>query len=234
MTGREMEEAVTGMAAREAAVRPDERVLENVRGSVLPGLKPVRPLQRPAVYTAILVTIAVAVTVGDAAFLRMYGAGALGPVRLALIWGVLIAAMAVAAHVLTRLMVPGSKPVSAIALFGASVLLLAGTFLAMFHDYGTAGFIHYGTGCLTAGLLCALPVALFAWLFLWRGLIVNYTGAGLMLGTLAGLAGVAMLELHCPSLELAHVAVWHGGVLLVCAAAGYLAGLAARRIRRLL
>lgn len=233
MTGREMEEAITAMAAREAAVRPDDRVLGNIRGSVLRGLKPVRPLARATVYTSVFVVLTLAVAFAWIAFLRIYNT-ALGPGRLALIAAILLIAIAAVSRTLARLMVPGSSVVSPLGVFLAQVVVLEITFLALFHNYSMGGFVHYGTSCLTAGLLWALPVALLAWLFLGRGLIVDYPGAGLMLGALAGLAGVAILELHCPAVTLPHIAVWHGGVLVVSAAAGYLAGLAARRIRRLL
>jgi hypothetical protein len=47
-------------------------------------------------------------------------------------------------------------------------------------------------------------------------------------GTLAGLAGVTMLELHCINLETLHVMLWHTAVMPVSAAAGALVGWAAR------
>jgi hypothetical protein len=47
-------------------------------------------------------------------------------------------------------------------------------------------------------------------------------------GTLAGLAGLGMLELHCPNFQLAHVLVWHIAVVLLSGAAGALMGLTRR------
>jgi hypothetical protein len=59
-------------------------------------------------------------------------------------------------------------------------------------------------------------------LLLRRGFAVNSTAAGLAQGTLAGLAGVTMLELHCPIFEAPHVLVWHIAVLPVCGLVGVL------------
>jgi hypothetical protein len=43
-------------------------------------------------------------------------------------------------------------------------------------------------------------------------------------GTLAGLAGVTMLELHCPNFEALHVMLWHTAVVPASGAAGALLG----------
>jgi len=49
---------------------------------------------------------------------------------------------------------------------------------------------------------------------------VNSVSAGLVAGTLAGLAGVGVLELHCANFEAAHLLVWHTAVVPVSGAAG--------------
>jgi hypothetical protein len=41
---------------------------------------------------------------------------------------------------------------------------------------------------------------------------------------LAGLSGLALLELHCPNLEASHVLVWRIPVVPMSAAAGALTG----------
>jgi len=57
---------------------------------------------------------------------------------------------------------------------------------------------------------------------------VNSVSAGLMAGTLAGLAGVGLLELHCPNFQATHILVWHTMVVPVSGALGGLVGLAQR------
>jgi hypothetical protein len=70
---------------------------------------------------------------------------------------------------------------------------------------------HQGVVCLSAGLLHAIPAALASWLLLRRGFAVNPVAAGLVAGTLAGLAGVTMLELHCANLKPPCDALAHRG-----------------------
>jgi len=61
---------------------------------------------------------------------------------------------------------------------------------------------------------------------------VDSLGAGLARGALAGLAGVGMLELHCPNFEAPHVMVWHTAVLPLSAAAGALLAWSSRSLKR--
>jgi len=48
--------------------------------------------------------------------------------------------------------------------------------------------------------------------------------AGLAAGTVAGLAGLGMLELHCPNLKAVHVLVWHVAVVAVSGGLGFALG----------
>jgi hypothetical protein len=106
--------------------------------------------------------------------------------------------------------------------------LVVSIFALLFRDYQTSDFFAAGIACLLTGLLFAFPAALLAWLVLRRGFAVNPVSAGLVTGTLAGLAGLAMLELHCQNFQAAHVLVWHIGVIPLSAAAGALVALSRR------
>ncbi len=97
-----------------------------------------------------------------------------------------------------------------------------GIFAGVFRDYHTTHFVSVGIACLVAGLAHAIPVAVLSWLLLRRGFAVNPVAAGAVAGTLAGLAGVTMLELHCPNFQVLHVLVWHTAVVPVAGAAGAL------------
>jgi hypothetical protein len=77
---------------------------------------------------------------------------------------------------------------------------------------------------LATGLLIAIPAALLGWGLLRRGYAVNPVAAGLAGGSLAGLCGLGMLELHCANFQALHVLVWHTAVVPVSAAAGALVG----------
>jgi hypothetical protein len=91
--------------------------------------------------------------------------------------------------------------------------VLVGVFALLFHDYHTERFVSVGVICLVTGVLHAIPAGLLSCLVLQRGFAVNPVSAGLVAGTLAGLAGVGLLELHCPNFQAIHILVEaHGGV----------------------
>ena len=105
---------------------------------------------------------------------------------------------------------------------------LLAVFAVSFRDDHTDHFFLAGVICLLTGLLHAILAGLLSWLMLRRGFAVNPASAGLVAGTLGGLAGVGMLELHCPNFQTAHILVWHTAVLPVGATVG---ALLAKRIR---
>jgi hypothetical protein len=93
-----------------------------------------------------------------------------------------------------------------------------------FHDHQTTHFIHAGAISLGIGLLHAVAAGLLSWLVLKQGFAVNAVSTGLTAGTMAGLTGISMLELHCPNFQIALLLVWHLGVLMVWAGLGALCG----------
>ena len=113
-------------------------------------------------------------------------------------------------------MIPGSRRrIAPRVVLAAGSLALLVLFAALFRDYQTESFVPQG-------LMHAIPAALLNWLLLRRGFAVNSVAAGLAVGTLAGLAGVTMLELHCANFQALHVMLWHTGVIPLSAAAGAL------------
>jgi hypothetical protein len=175
------------------------------------------------------VLVCAAVALAGAARSGFYGFQRMTDLERALIFPALGVFMALVAMACVGEMIPGSRrPVAPGALVAGGSLALAAVFAVVFHDYQTAHFVSQGLVCLAAGLFYAVPAALASWLLLRRGFAVDAVGAGLVTGTLAGLAGVTMLELHCPNFEAPHVMVWHTAVILVSAGAGALVG----RLRR--
>ena len=150
------------------------------------------------------------------------------PARL-LIFGALALLAGVAAAQVVRAWIPGSRRVPSGAVLAASSVALLAVFALLFHDYQTHDFLSSGLTCLVMGLLHAVAAALLIWWLLRRGYVVNTVSAGLVAGTFGGLAGLTMLELHCPNFEALHVLVWHTLVVPVSAASGALAGWALRR-----
>jgi len=202
---------------------PDPALLDRIAQSIQPTVRPVRPMPSTAKLAGGLLLLSVAIAQIVAALLGLKGALAMNdPQRLAIFPALLILIGSTAAAWASE-MIPGSRrrTAPAIMLAAASAILLA-LFPALFHDSPTEHFVSHGVACLMAGLVTAVPVALAGWWLLRRGFAVNRTSAGLAAGTLAGLAGVTMLELHCPNFQTWHVLVWHTAVVPVSAAAGAL------------
>jgi hypothetical protein len=218
---------------KQAAQAPhdvDPAVLDRVARSIGSSLGPVRPLPPAWVLAGGLALISVAVALAGAARLGLYGIRKLSVLENALIFPALGILILLAATAFVGEMIPGSRRrVTPRFLLGAGSLALLAVFAVLFRDYRTERFVSQGVACLIAGLLHAMPAALASWLLLRRGFAVNSVAAGVVAGTLAGLAGVTMLELHCANFEAPHVMLWHTAVMPVCAAAGALLARVARR-----
>jgi hypothetical protein len=211
---------------KQAAQAPhdvDPALLDRVASSIGSSMRPVRPLPPAWVLASGLVLICAAVALAGAARSGFYGIQKLSVLECLLIFPTLGILIWQAATTCVSEMIPGSRRrVAPGWLLGAGSLALLAVFAVLFRDYRTDRFVSQGLVCLTAGLLHAIPAALASWLLLRRGFAVNSVAAGLVAGTLAGLAGVTMLELHCANLQAPHVMLWHTAVIPVSAAAGAL------------
>jgi hypothetical protein len=212
-------------AGTEHPLEPE--LLERISGAILPGLRPVRPLPSAEVIVAGLVLVCLTVGIAGASIFGMYGIRKLSFTESAPIFAVVGLLACLAASQTAAEMVPGSRRmVNPAVLVCVGSLALIAVFAVLFGGYAMAyaidGFVQQGVPCLRAGLLHALPAAAGTWLILRRGMAVNRTAAGLAAGTLAGLAGVTMLSLHCPNLRAIHVMAWHVAVVPLSAAAGAL------------
>lgn len=209
---------------RKAAGAPpqvDPELVDRISGSIRSSLSPVRPLPPAWLLKSALFAICAAVALAGAAALGLYGIKKLSAMEIALIFPALGIFTWLAATLSVGEMTPGSRRrLSPARLLVAGSLSLAAVFALLFHDYRVDRFVPQGLICLTAGLLHALPAGLASWLLLQRGFAVNPAAAGLAAGTLASLAGVTMLELHCANLQALHVIVWHTAVIPVSGLAG--------------
>ena len=221
---------------KQAAQAPhdvDPAVLDRVARSIGSSLGPVRPLPPAWALAGGLVLICAAVALAGAVRSGFYGIQNLSVLENALLFPVLGILICLAATAFVGEMIPGSRRrVAPGLLLGAGSLGLLAVFAILFRDYGMEQFVSQGVVCLTAGLLHAIAAGLASWLLLRRGFAVNPMAAGVVAGTLAGLAGVTMLELHCPNFEAPHVMLWHTAVMPLCAATGALLARAATRPRK--
>jgi hypothetical protein len=218
---REIDEILKQAAQAPHDVDPAQ--LDRVATSIGSSFGPVRPLPPTWVLAGGLILVCAAVALAGAARLGLYGIQKLSILERGLIFSVLGILIWMAATTCVSEIIPGSqRRVAPGWLLGAGSLALLAVFAVLFRDYRTDHFVSQGVVCLTAGLLHATPAALASWLLLRRGFAVNSVAAGLVMGTLAGLAGVTMLELHCANLQAPHVMLWHTAVMPVSAAAGAL------------
>jgi len=202
----------------------DDRAAARAEAAILKDLHSVTPLAPSWLYILILVLLFAAAAVDSASVLGMAGLFALSPPQRALIFGALFGTASLAAVACSRQMRPASgRNLSPLAWLLATSLL-ALVFALLFGGYDLLHFVHDGIPCLVAGLSVAVPTGFAIGLLLRRGFVLNWSAAGLAAGVLGGLAGLAMLEMHCPNLKAIHVIVWHVAVLMVTCALGFLVG----------
>jgi hypothetical protein len=200
------------------------RIAESIAGS----LRPVRRLPPRWMLAMGVVLMCAVVSLAGAAGLGFYGIAKMSVLERVAVFSVLASLVLLAASELVSAMVPASRRrFSSGGLLTVAGLCLAVVLAACFRNYQTTHFLHAGLVCLAIGLLHSIPAGLLSWLVLRRGFAVDAVSAGLAAGTLAGLAGMGMLELHCPNFQTAHVLVWHLGVLLVSGGLGAMCGLGA-------
>jgi hypothetical protein len=200
---------------------PDPALLARIAASLQADLRPVHRMPPVWALAAALFTIFAAVATGGAGLIGFFGLHRLSADAIPAIFPPLAALGLLAARAGAGAVSPGSKhPFHPTALLVAAYAVLALVFVSVFHDYRTDSFVQQGIPCLKAGLLWAIPAAVGAWLVLRRGFAVDRTAAGIAVGTLAGLTGVTVLELHCPNLRMPHIVVWHLAVLPVAALSG--------------
>jgi hypothetical protein len=187
-------------------------------------LKPVRPLPPAGAYFAIFAGILIAVCIVSCyAIAGQKGWQALSNLQRPLVFVPLSAIAALLAFSVVRQMTPGSKYTRTTALFaaGAFALMLACMTL-IFRPMHESAFVHDSLACFRSGILFSVPAALLFALLLARGAGLSPALTGATAGGLAGLAGLTVLEIHCPNLNVYHIVVSHVTVPLICAAAGFL------------
>ena len=228
MKNEEIDE-ILNKAAR-APLDLEPALLERISGSIQSSLRPVRPLPPAWLMTCGLILICAVVSLGGAARAGFLGVEKMDLLERWLIFPVLGGLAWITGSGFVREMIPGSRRrVSSGSLLALGCAALFTLFALLFRDYRIDHFFSIGIVCLITGFIHAVPAGLLCWLLLRRGFAVNPVSAGLIAGTLAGLAGVGVLELHCPNFQAVHILVWHTAVVPVSAAAGAVLGWIVRR-----
>jgi hypothetical protein len=229
MNEKNMDDFLKQAARDPEAVSP--ALLDRIAASMGNSLPAVRPLPPSWVMEFGLIAIAISIAVAGAAKAEFLGVLKLNFSERMLIFPVLGILIFLAASAWVSENIPGSKRrFTPGALLEVAIFVMLVVFGVLFRNYQTQHFLSSGLICLRAGLFYAIPTAFLGWLILHRGFAVNAVASGLVGGTLAGLAGVAMLELHCPNFQALHVLIWHTSVIPISAAGGaFLAWVLSRR-----
>jgi hypothetical protein len=211
-----------------AAEKPqgvDPIVLERIDDSIKRSLCPVRPLPPVWQIAGSLVLVCVAIALAGAARSGFFGVAKMNLLERSLVFSALGLLASLAAVSFVHQMIPASRVrLSPVALLALSSVVLLAVFGDLFRDYRADHFLSVGITCLLIGLVHAIPAGLLSWLMLRRGFAVHPASAGLVAGTLGGLAGVGMLELHCPNFQAAHILLWHTAVVPLGGALGAMLG----------
>jgi hypothetical protein len=220
-------------AAAGDRLRPSERQLRRIQTNIAAGLKPVRPLPLSPIFLFAFATIFLLVAAAGAFLLGMNGWRSLTIAQRSAVFLTLAASAILLAVSLVRQIVPGSKHAFSPATLPLAIL--AGLMIMMaatFRSRQDSAFMASGLMCMKNGLAYAIPAAFLLWLTLRRGAILFPKLIGAAAGGLAGLIGLSVLEVNCPNLNVFHVLVWHGGVVLISSLGGALVGAAAESIDR--
>lgn len=201
---------------------PEQRVRQ-IESVLVADLRPVRPLASAGFYFAAFAGIFVAVCMASWLAMPLLGWEALSQLQRTLVFGPVIAIAALLALSLVRQMTPAAGYSRSAAMLAASLFLWLLVFmLLVFRPMPEAGFMHDAEACFRMGMLFAIPAAIMvAWVFS-RGAALHRGLAGATAGGLAGLTGLAVLEIHCPILNLYHIFTAHVSVAVVCAFLGYI------------
>ncbi len=200
----------------------DPELLVRVTASIGASLRPVRPMPSAWTMAAGLLSILLFLAIAFAGLLGMHGLHKLTGAEAGAIFPVLGIFACLAAIMSVGEMTPGGRRMNPAMLLVAVMVGWLCLEAVLLRDYDMGAFIREGYPCLRAGLLTAIPTGVGSWLVLRRGLAVNPASAGLAAGTFAGLAGLVMLELHCPNFRAPHVMVWHTAVIPVSGLMGAL------------
>ena len=214
-------------------LRPSESMLSRIQAGILSDLTPIRPLTPSYILLFACAIIFLSVVAVGALLLGMNGWGVLSLVQRIIVFLTLAASAILLAISMIRQMVPGSRHILAPAVLLVSILvLLMMVIAATFHPQPESAFLVNGVMCMKNGLTYSMPAGFLLWLILRRGAILYPRLTGAVAGGLAGLAGLSVLEINCPNLNVFHILAWHTGVVIIGSLGGAMLGAAVESIGR--
>ena len=212
--------------------RPSESVLQRIEVAILQNLKPIRPLPPSHILLLGCAISFLSVVIVGALLLGMNGWSALSLLHRIAVFTTLAISAILLSISMVRQMVPGSKHMiaPAIVIFAIPVTLML-MIQATFRSQPEPTFVASGIMCIKNGLTYSIPAAVLLWLILRRGAALHPKLIGAVTGGLAGVAGLSVLEINCPNLNVFHILVWHAGVFVINSLGGALLGTAVESIQ---
>jgi uncharacterized membrane protein YqjE len=217
------------------AIKASLEAADDSELSVLPGftdafarqlkadLAPVKPL--PPQSHLILYTAGAFVLLPAAvlAFIGIDGIIAMNWLQRIMIVGGLAAGEIALSDILVSLMVPGCEHrLNPLVLAGVVLVAFPALVLLLFESTGRAPL--EATGCLVLALIVGAMSALWLFSMAARGAVLAWVQAGALIGILAGLSAVSVLEFHCAILDEWHRLFGHAVSLFILALAGLVTG----------
>ena len=105
-----------------------------------------------------------------------------------------------------------------------AVLPVAAVAFALVDPAARSGVsLEDGLGCLVRGLVASLAVAAAMIWYLRRGAPLRVRTASWLVGLTAGAVGAVAVALNCPDDALAHIGLWHAGIVAAAGAVSRIA-----------
>jgi hypothetical protein len=233
VTCRDMDGLMRLLDNADDGLRPSESVLRRIQVGILEDLKPIRLLAPSSILLLGCAISCLSVVTLGALLLGMNGWGALSLVQRIVVFSTLAVSAVFLAVSMIRQMVPGSNHILAPAVLLVSIVVgIMMVIAATFRSRPEPAFLASGVMCMKNGLTYSIPTAFLLWLILRRGALLYPKLIGAIAGEFAGLAGLSVLEVNCPNLNVLHILVWHAGVVIIGSAGGALLGTAVECIER--
>ena len=213
------------LRASGSTAAPSARQLAEIKSAILTDLKAVKPLVSAGVLIPALLSVVIMVVTAGVLDLGTAGWRAMNLDQTIAVFTSLAAFSGLLTVLLSRQIVPGSRVLISARITVLLLLgMMGGIFATLFHPHPESTFVATGLVCLRIGLEGAIAAGAFCWLILRRGAILDQVATGALTGALAGLGGLAILEIFCPNPNVYHILVWHLGSTAASVIAGTLVG----------
>jgi hypothetical protein len=199
--------------------------VDQIQRLITASLKPVQPLPSDRTLILVFLTLFTAVSLLATIPVGYIGFRVLS-VQQRIAYYLAISLYAILFAVTTsQQMIPGVKrTVHPRWLIIAALLSLALVCVLLVPNFDLDRFVSLGIPCLRLGTICALLSGALFWFVLRKGFSTSPVEASTSMGFFAGLAGVAVLALHCPIENATHILVWHLGAMVLGGLGGAIVG----------